>query len=165
MLIMVTGLPGTGKTTYAKTLADSIGGRHFNTDIIRDQLNMRGQYDEASKRMIYEALFKHTQSCLKRGLPVVVDGTFFRKELREPFVDLAEELNCSIFWVEIKADEPIIKERVSQKREFSEADYEVYLKIKEAFEPIEGEHLTLQSDLLSVEEMVESTMTYYSFPK
>ena len=97
MLIMITGLPGTGKTTYAQTLATSIKGRHFNTDIIRDQLGLRGQYDEASKKKVYESLFRQSRNYLEENLPVIVDGTFYKKELRQPFIELAEDLGCPIF--------------------------------------------------------------------
>ena len=67
-----------------------------------------------------------------------------------------------IFWVEITADEPVIKERVSKKREFSEADFDVYLKIKETFEPLEQDHLTLRVDQYTLEEMIERTKSYYA---
>ncbi len=158
---MITGLPGTGKTTFAQFLAEALQGKHFNTDIIRDQLGLRGQYDQASKNRVYEALFFQTRTSLSQNIPVVVDGTFYKKELRKPFLDLAKEMDCPIHWVEITADEPIIKERVSQKRAYSEADFDVYLKIKADFEPMEEEHLILRSDQLTVEKMIELTKSYY----
>jgi predicted kinase len=92
---------------------------------------------------------------------VVVDGTFFKQTLRQPFLELADSMGSPIYWVEITADESVIKERVSQKRAYSEADFDVYLKIKAGFEPLEEEHLRLQSDQLTVEKMVERTKSYY----
>lgn len=162
MLLMVTGLPGTGKTTFASSLADALQAKHYNTDIIRDQLGLRGQYDTDSKQRVYTSLFEYTQASLSQQIPVVVDGTFFKKELRQPFLDLAADMHSPIFWVEITAAEPVIKERVSQKRAYSEADFEVYLKIKSDFEPIEVEHLVLRSDQQTVEQMIEQTKSYYA---
>lgn len=159
---MITGLPGTGKTTFARSLAEALGEPHFNTDIIRDELGLRGQYDEATKKKVYSSLLDHTRREVERGNKVVVDGTFFKKELRRPFVELSQQLETSICWVEITAEEPVVKERVSQKRTYSEADYDVYLKIKEAFEPLEEDHLTLRSDQCTVEEMIEKTKSYYA---
>ena len=47
---------------------------------------------------------------------------------------------------------------MSQKREYSEADYAVYLKIRAAWEPLDQPHLTLQSAAL--EEMVDEALAY-----
>ena len=37
--ILIFGLPGSGKTTLAKPLADLLGGIHLNADAIREQYN------------------------------------------------------------------------------------------------------------------------------
>jgi hypothetical protein len=39
MIIQVIGLPGAGKTTFAKELADRINGIHLNADAVRAELN------------------------------------------------------------------------------------------------------------------------------
>ena len=52
MLVLIVGLPGTGKTTFAVELAREIGGAHLNSDIIRTSLGQRGKYDIASKAAV-----------------------------------------------------------------------------------------------------------------
>ena len=64
MLIIITGLPGTGKTTLAQLLADNKIATHLNSDIIRIELDKQGQYDKASKSMIYKALIEKTKQLL-----------------------------------------------------------------------------------------------------
>ena len=39
MIIQVIGLPGAGKTTFAKELADRINAIHLNADAVRAELN------------------------------------------------------------------------------------------------------------------------------
>ena len=163
MLIFVTGLPGTGKTTFARALARSLKAVHLNTDIIRDLLNMRGMYDDASKMKVYEELLKKTDETLQYGHSVIVDGTFYKMEVRQPFIDVGVKYNKRIEWIEIKANEQIIAERVSQKRTYSEADYEVYLYIKSIYEPLQKAHLTLWSDQHDIEEMIHLTIKHYDF--
>ena len=51
-----------------------------------------------------------------------------------------------IKWIELKAEEKVIRNRVEKKRTYSEADFNVYLKIKALFEPMRLECLQLQTD-------------------
>lgn len=160
MLIMITGLPGSGKSTFATALALSLKVPHLNTDIIRSNLGKRGQYDESTKAMIYAKMLKKTESILHDGDSVIVDATFYKEGLRKPYRALAKKYKKPIFWIIVAAEEAIIRERVSKKRQYSEADFEVYLAIKDAFEPLEDRHLVLRSDQCSVIEMVEKARAY-----
>ncbi len=159
-LIAVLGLPGTGKTTFAGILATKLQAVHLNTDKIRSHLGKRGQYDPQSKQEIYEALISQTRDALDAGKTVIIDATFYRKELRAPFIKLAKDLEIDLHWIEIKAAEETIRQRVSKKRTYSEADFSVYLKIKNSFEPLVRTPLPLWSDRQSMEEMITRALQH-----
>lgn len=161
-LIIVTGLPGTGKSTVASALAKRLPGRHLNTDIIRHGMGLRGQYDAGSKSVIYDALFSFAEKGLVDWEYVVIDATFSKMELRQKAVDLAERNGAGIFWIELNTSEEEIKKRVSKKREYSEADFEVYLKIKKEYLPISWPCLRLNTDELGVDEMIDKIVNYIS---
>lgn len=160
-LILVTGLPGAGKTTFAHALADKAGARHFNTDIIRAALGLRGQYDEASKKKVYREMEAQTRNALRSGASVVVDGTFYRESLREPYRQLGEEAGAQVSWLVIEAPEAVIRQRVSRQRAYSEADFEVYLKVRDAWEPLLLPHLTLRSEELPT--MLDEALDYLRY--
>lgn len=162
MLIMITGLPGSGKTTFAKALADSLNAVHLNTDIIRDNMGRRGKYDETSKSMIYANMLRQTESYLHRAEDVVVDATFYKAALRKPYKKLARKYKNRLFWIMVTAEEGVIKERMQQKRQYSEADFDVYLTIKSIYEPLEEGHLILHSDSNSLEKMIVKAREYLS---
>lgn len=162
MLIMITGLPGSGKTTFAEALVNSIDAVHLNTDIIRNNMGQRGKYDETSKSMIYAKMLKQTESYLHRGEDVVVDATFYKAALRKPYQRLAKKYKKQLYWIAITADESVIKERMQQKRQYSEADFEVYLTLKSIYEPLEEEHITLHSDIDTLEKMIAKARVYLS---
>ncbi len=157
---MVVGLPGTGKTTFARAFSSAIDAKHLNSDIVRHDAGKRGHYDTASKAAIYNEMLNRTEDYLKNHQEVVIDATFYKNIFRKPYQLLGKKYDVEVKWIEIKAEEEIIKKRVSKKREYSEADFKVYKKIKEDYEPLEMAHLVLWSDQLSVEEMVQEAQRF-----
>lgn len=160
VLIVILGLPGTGKTTFARALAARTGARHLNTDMLRVELGLRGQYDETTKARVYDELLRLTRNALKQGTPVVLDGTFYRQAFRDRITDLAQETGAVLKWIELTASPETVKERVSHKRPYSEADFAVYRKIREAFEPLKEERLSLDSDQKTLGAMLREAREY-----
>lgn len=160
MLIIISGLPGTGKTTFARALAQKMHVHHLNSDMIRDELGKRGQYDPDTKSLIYERMQERTERYLQAGETVIVDATFYKKNYRKPYFHLAENYGVPLKWIELEAGEQTIRKRVEQKRKYSEADFSVYQKIKAAYEPLSIKHLILSSDDRSVSEMLEEAATF-----
>ena len=157
---MVTGLPGTGKSTLAAALAADLGVRHLNTDRIRDELGKKGQYDPESKKAIYREMLKRAEEELRQGHTVIIDGTFYSEEVRDLFRKLAHRRQCGLRWIELRAKEETIRRRVSGERPYSEADFQVYQKIKAIYEPLSVGHLVLWSDQMPLSELVRRATDY-----
>jgi len=160
MLVIVTGLPGTGKTTLARQLAANFDAVHLNTDIIRAALGLRGQYDQATKEKVYAEMLLQTEKVLKNQGRVVVDATFYKEALRAPYRALEKQYFQRMYWIEVQAEEAVIKERVNKKRTYSEADFEVYQAVKVMYEPLKDPHLVLHTDQQSLGEMIERVWQY-----
>lgn len=160
MLIIISGLPGTGKTTFARLLAQHLEAVHLNSDIIREELNRRGRYDDETKALIYRRMKKRTEEQLQRGATVIVDATFYKRSFRTPYYQLAARYRQPLKWIEMEAEESIIRERVATRRAYSEADFYVYQKIKKAYEPLAIPHLVLSSDAQSTQALLLEAMRY-----
>ncbi len=145
MLILIAGVPGSGKTYFARHLAAALGATHLNTDMLRAALGLRGDYTPAAKQRVYDELEQRTRAGLQSGETVVVEATFHRAGRRQVFYALAAALKVPLRLFEIRVEEAIVLSRVSRPREDSEAGPAVYRSIRAAFEPIQRPHRTLWS--------------------
>ena len=86
MLILVRGLPGSGKSTYAK----SLNIMHIEADMyhMKDGVYM---YDSKKQKAAHEWCCRTTKSFLLRGIDVVVSNTFTQKWELEPYISMAKE--------------------------------------------------------------------------
>lgn len=162
VLILIAGLPASGKTWLARALAADLDGVHINSDFVRAALGLRGHYDPASKQRVYDAMFGQGERAIMQGKTVVVDSTFYNRALRRPWVDLAEKWDVSCHFIELKIPDEVAFLRLQKKREDSEATWEVYQKLKAQWEAIEEPHLTLDPDGLSFVDMKEEVKRFLS---
>ncbi len=160
MLLLIAGLPGTGKTTVARAFAVLSGATHLNSDTLRRELGLMGHYAPEDKEKVYNMLIQCAREALLRGDTVVVDSTFFRENIRTPFRALAAECGVPLRWVEVRAGEQILRERLSRPRPDSEADFRVYEKIRDQFEPLPADRLIINTDTETPESAAAKIQQY-----
>ena len=170
MLIIVCGLPGTGKSTLAKHLSSDLGGEVLRTDIIRRELFKSATLEEVlksndpmrydlerifdrqksipeeyqqkiwkQKEMVYDELLRRVEMLLEEGRSVILDGTFYKREVREKFYSIARKVGVPVYLVECRCPEKTVEDRLKEREkmpdEASNVDkMEIYHKVKEAYE-------------------------------
>ncbi len=148
MLIIVAGLPATGKSTLAKRLAKKLNAVVLNTDVIRKEIFPKPKYTEEEKRIVYDVLFLLTKYLLMNGINVILDGTFYKRSIRHKAYDIAKKLGKTFIVIECICNEDVVRERLKKRRKeksISDADYNVYKKIKSQFEKIERPHIIVDT--------------------
>lgn len=160
MIIIVFGLPGSGKSYFAKRLAEKLKAEYLNSDQLRLQLIATRKYTKEEKMLVYDTMLTAMEAAVSANKTVVLDGTFYTRHIRNIFEQAADKLNEQIVYIEITAAESIIKERVSKPRPFSEAGYDVYLKLKKEAEPLEKDHLVLNSDNSNIANMLQEALQH-----
>ena len=159
-MLLVMGLPGSGKTYFATRLAARIGAFYINSDEVRMRLVRDRSYTFTERVMVYNTMVDMARKDLEKDEMVIVDATFFKNALRNKFTNLPDAFNMQWRIIEIRASEATIRKRLGGQRELSEADFGVYSHLKDEFDPIEGPHLTLYSDRGDVEEMIATALDF-----
>ncbi len=161
-LILVSGLPGSGKSTLARAYVARYGGVHINSDLIRGELGLRGHYQAADKEKVYAAMLDRVRAVLQTGAVAVVDSTFYRRAVRAPFEQVARACGAPVFRVELRAQEDTIRRRLEVPRPDSEADFAVYEKIRDTYEPWTEPFLALWSDAKPLDTLTAELHAYVS---
>ncbi|MCX6768459.1 MAG: AAA family ATPase [Candidatus Micrarchaeota archaeon] len=158
MLILISGLPGTGKTRISRELASKLGAVHISSDSIRKKMLEKRTYSEEEKALIYKEMVSRVSKSLSEGKNVIADATFYKESLRKQMREAAEKAGTDFFLVECILSEDAARERISSRTGGdSEAKYGEYLIVKKAFEPIREERITIDTSL-PVKESVETIL-------
>ena len=144
MVIIVFGLPGSGKSYFATRLAAKLDAIYVNSDQLRMNMFSTRTYTDAEKLLVYDSMSAAMTDALITNRAIVLDATFYKEAIRNSFEQKAAAFNERIIYIEVTAPEDIIAERLERPR-YSEADFAVYLKLKALFEPMQQEHLVLIS--------------------
>jgi predicted kinase len=146
MLVVVCGLPGVGKTTVSEHLAEREGYDRLRTDVVRKELVEEPAYTDAEDRRVYEELFARARDRIDRDGGVVLDATFSRVEYREGAREVAAAAGVPFELVKVECDLSVVRERIEGREDdASDADFAVHLEHREAFDPIETDHVTVDN--------------------
>ena len=159
MIVIVFGLPGSGKSFFASRLAKMINADYINSDRLRKEMFKDRTYSEQEKAAIYNAMLEKMKEAINQNRNLVLDATFHKNETRKLFIQEGEGKD-DIFFIEVGADENIIRERLKEERPYSEADFEVYNFIRKHYEPMNEHHLILVSTDENVDYMLRKAVAY-----
>lgn len=159
MIVIVFGLPGSGKSYFAIRVAQMLNAKYINSDCVRKEIFAKPAYSSKSKALVYDEMLRRTIELVEHGKEVVLDATFYLNDLRQKFIDEARELT-NVFWIEVIAEENLVKERLTKSREDSDANFELYQMLKSQWQPFNNTHLILESTNNNILNMLEQTADY-----
>ncbi|MQA87575.1 MAG: AAA family ATPase [Streptosporangiales bacterium] len=147
-LVLVGGLPGTGKTTLAGVLADRLGATLLSSDRVRKELaglppeqSAAAGYEEGIYRRdhtarTYEELLERAEKLLGLGETVVIDASWTHREHRDHAADVAARTHSELIPLRCHLPTEAAAERLSSRaRGPSDADAAIAAAMAETADP------------------------------
>ena len=147
VLIVIVGLPGSGKSFFCSKLTGRLPYIVLESDVLRKKLNPRPTYSARESAGLFRLIHYLIQELLSKGVSVILDATNLRESERRPLYRLAEAANARLILVRTEAPEELIRKRLKARagNSVSDADWAVYQRMKAADEKIARPHYTVDT--------------------
>ncbi len=165
--IIVSGLPGTGKSFFCRRLASRFPACIVESDAMRKTLFSSPQYSAAENSRLFAACHVLIQQLLSEGIPVIFDATNLSEHHRERLYHIADRTGARLFLVRVVAPPSIAYERLQARKEHqdpedkSDADWEVYKRMRQRVDKIWRNHFVVDTsrDITPVLDKIVKTLT------
>jgi predicted kinase len=150
-IIVVSGLPGTGKSYFCRRLAERLPFLILESDALRKLLFPVPMYSASESTRLFRTVYYLIEELLGKGMPVILDATNLEERHRERIYNIAERLNARFVLVRVDAPPELVQKRLkarTKKRNMedsSDADWAVYQKMKTTVQTISRNHFTVDT--------------------
>jgi predicted kinase len=143
VLVMLTGLPGTGKSHLARRLAEVLPFVIVESDRVRKTLFPHAEYSGEESHWVHQTCHAVMEKLLRKGVRVIYDATNLHERHREQVYRLADEMDVKLIVVKVVVPESVASARLQSRRESeeaveepSDADWRVYRRMARDVDPI-----------------------------
>lgn len=142
IIVVLAGLPRTGKGTLANTLAQQTNLIHFDVDDARYKGNLpppRGIEEEEKIKMAQAYLTNHQRAreALRKGQPVILNATYSRTIYHEQLRQLTQETSCPIVFFLLEAPDEVIRKRIESGQQSGVSNitaFEDYVSVRDRYQ-------------------------------
>ena len=152
-LVVVSGLPGTGKSFFCRKLAERLPFVILASDALRRTLFPAPSYDDAESKQLFRASHALIEELLRKGIPVIFDATNLLERHREYLYHIADKVEVKLILVSIEAPSEVVRQRLLARgkepaaENGSQAGWEVYKKMKPRKERPWRNHFVVDTSL------------------
>lgn len=128
-LVLVGGLPGAGKSTLARGLAEQAGFEVIRSDVVRKELAGAADdlYSPEWTERTYAECLRRAEELLFEGRRVLVDASFREEKRRLMFVEAAQRWGVPALFLHCRAEPQVARERLERRRgDVSDADWSIH---------------------------------------
>lgn len=149
--IVVSGLPGTGKSFFSRRLAERLPCVILESDWARQQLFKNPTYSPKESARLFQVIHSLIEVLLSRGIPVILDATNLAERNREVLYHIADKFKAKLILVRVEAPVEVVKQRLEARAsgynrdDNSQADWEVYQQMKSSVEKLGRRHFAVDT--------------------
>jgi predicted kinase len=151
VFIVVSGLPGTGKSYLSRRLAERLSYPVLESDALRKQLFPAPTYSAVESGILFRAIHRLIEELLDKEISLILDATNLTERYRERLYNIADRYKARLIIARTEAPPEVVRERLkdraekSRNGEKSDADWKVYLKLSATAEKIRRRHLKVDT--------------------
>ncbi len=147
--IIVSGLPGTGKSYFCSRLAERLPVVVLESDALRKTLFPSPTYSAKESFLLFRAVYLLVEKLLKRGIPLILDATNLSERSREYLYSITDRSNARLVLVWVEAPPQVVRERLERRLgdsgNKSDADWAIYQKMKASVQKIRRNHYVVDT--------------------
>ncbi len=149
--IVVSGLPGTGKSYFCSKLAQKLPSLILESDALRKVLFSSPSYSRQESLQLFQACHLLIEKLLRKGIPIILDATNLAERHRERLYSIADRLGTKLVLVRVEAPAEVVQERLRVRQQGanpaskSDAGWEVYQRMKTTVETIRRNHFAVDT--------------------
>ena len=114
-LVILIGLPGSGKSHFARQLAKRFLLVILDSDALRGVLYESPRHTDQENARLFPAIRVLTRRLLDRRVSVVLDATNLKETHRQPSYHLAREAGARLVIVRLRAPFAVMRERLTKR--------------------------------------------------
>ena len=149
--IVVSGLPGTGKSYFCRKLAKRLPFIILESDTLRKTLFPAPTYSPPESSRLFQAVHRLIEGLLKKGIPLILDATNLSERYRERLYHIADHLDAKLILVRVEAPPEVVYQRLKARsaetnsESSSDADWAVFQRMKSSVQKISRNHFAVDT--------------------
>lgn len=149
--VVVSGLPGTGKSFFCRRLAERMPFLILESDALRKILSPSPDYTTEESARLFSVCHSLIAELLDEGIPIVFDATNLSERHRERLYHISDSAGVKLILVRVEAPSEVVYQRLQTRKDRSEpedksdAGWEVYQRMKHNTEKISRNHFVVDT--------------------
>ncbi len=150
-LIMISGLPGSGKSYFSRLLQHRMPLATLESDRIRQLLFSKPIYDAEESAHLFAVIHVVLERLLNKSLAVVLDATLINISFASLFYAVAQKSDAKLILISVQAPAKVIRQRLLKREkrldplDISQADVAVYQRMRRRVQAIQRPHLVVDT--------------------